>query len=117
MEAHGGWAATPSDVLRFLFAVDGLASPPDLLQPATRDAMTAPSAVKPATPTMPGYGRGWAVNTLGTIWHDGTLPGTQAILVRPTSGRAWCAVCNAGQPNTALAAEFDDLMWKVEQAI
>jgi CubicO group peptidase (beta-lactamase class C family) len=117
MDAHGGWAATPSDVLRFLFAVDDVASPPDLLQPATRDAMTAPSTVRPATPTMAGYGRGWAVNTLGTIWHDGTLPGTQAILVRPTSGRAWCATCNAGQPNTALAAEFDDLMWKVEQAI
>jgi hypothetical protein len=54
--------------------------------------------VKPATATQAGYGRGWSVNTASTIWHDGTLAGTQAILVRPDDGRAWCAVCNTGRP-------------------
>jgi CubicO group peptidase (beta-lactamase class C family) len=62
MDAHGGWIATPTDVLRFLFRVDGLASPPDLLQAAVQTAMTTGSAVRPPTPTMPGYARGWAVN-------------------------------------------------------
>ena len=117
MDAHGGWIATPIDVLRFLFRVDGLASPPDLLQAAVQTAMTTGSAVHPPTPTMPGYARGWAVNLAGTIWHDGTLPGTQAIVVRPADGRAWCAACNAGRPNTTLAAEFDDMLWKVQAAI
>jgi len=116
MDSHGGWAATPADVLRFLFTVDGI-TPPQVLQPETRTAMTTASAVKPGSPTTPGYARGWAVNSVGTIWHDGTLPGTQAILVRPADGRAWCAACNSGRPNTALAEEFDDLMWKVQQAI
>jgi CubicO group peptidase (beta-lactamase class C family) len=117
MDSHGGWAATPADVLRFLFRVDGIASPPDLLQAAIRTAMTTASAVNPGSATKAGYARGWAVNTVGTIWHDGILPGTQAILVRPSDGRAWCAVCNTGRPKTTLADEFDDLMWKVQQAI
>ena len=117
MDSHGGWAATPADVLRFFFRVDGIAPPPDLLQAATRIAMTTASAVQPASATMPGYARGWAVNSVSTIWHNGTLPGTQAILVCPSDRRAWCAVCNTGRPNTALVGEFDDLMWKVQQAI
>jgi CubicO group peptidase (beta-lactamase class C family) len=117
MDSHGGWVATPADVLRFLFTVDGMASLPDLLQAATRTAMTTASAVNPGSATMAGYARGWSVNSVGTIWHDGTLPGTQAILVRLSDGRAWCAVCNTGRPNTTLGGEFDDLMWKVQQAI
>ncbi|MGC0372716.1 serine hydrolase [Streptomyces sp. SAI-229] len=117
MDAHGGWVMTPAEILRFAFSVDGLPTPPDLLRPATRTAMTTASAVRPVTPTTTGYARGWAVNNVGTIWHDGTLPGTQAILVRPSDGRAWSAVCNAGRPGTSLAAEFDDLMWKVQQAV
>ncbi|MFJ5221413.1 serine hydrolase [Streptomyces sp. NPDC088400] len=117
MDAHGGWVATPSDVLRFLFSVDGLPSPPDLLRPATRTDMTTASAVRPVTATTPGYARGWSVNSAGTIWHDGTLPGTQSILVRPSDGRGWFAVCNAGRPGSSLGGEFDDLMWKVQQAV
>ena len=117
MDAHGGWAATPADVLRFCFSVDGLPTPPDLLQPATRTAMTTASAARPVSATTPGYARGWAVNSVNTIWHDGTLTGTQSILVRPSDGRAWSAVCNAGRPGTALADEFDTLMWKVQQVV
>jgi len=90
MDSHGGWAATPADVLLF-FTVDGLASPPDLLQTAIRTAMKTASAVNPGSATKAGYARGWAVNTVGTIWHNGILPGTQAILWRPSDGRAWCA--------------------------
>lgn len=117
MDSHGGWVMTPADMLRFLFSADGLPVPPDLLQPGTRTAMTTASGVRPATPTTPGYARGWAVNSAGTIWHDGTLPGTQSILVRPSDGRAWSAVCNTGRPNTPLDKEFDDLMWQVQQAV
>ncbi|MFF3735386.1 serine hydrolase [Streptomyces sp. NPDC002476] len=117
MDSHGGWVMTPADMLRFLFSADGLPVPPDLLQPGTRTAMTTASGVRPVTPTTPGYARGWAVNSAGTIWHDGTLPGTQSILVRPSDGRAWSAVCNTGRPNTPLDKEFDDLMWQVQQAV
>ena len=117
MDAHGGWIAHPTDILRFLFRVDGLAAPPDLLSAGVRTAMTTASAVKPPTATEPGYARGWAVTTAGTIFHDGTLVGTQSILVRPNDGRAWAAVCNAGRPNTNFALEFDQMLWQVQPAL
>ncbi|MFI9027823.1 serine hydrolase [Streptomyces sp. NPDC053560] len=118
MDAHGGWAATPADVLTFLFSVDGLDSPPDLLGAARRTAMTMASAVKPPSATEAGYARGWSVNRAGTVRHGGTLPGTQAIPVCPSDERAWCAVCNTGRPgDQASQAEFDDLMWQVERAV
>jgi CubicO group peptidase (beta-lactamase class C family) len=115
MDSHGGWIAHPSDILRFLFRVDGLASPPDLLTPAVRTAMTTASALRPATPV--GYARGWAVTSAGVNFHDGVLPGTQSILVRPKDGRAWAAVCNAGRPGTDLAIEFDKMLWQVQAAL
>ena len=115
MDSHGGWIAHPSDILRFLFRVDGLASPADLLTPAVRTAMTTASALQPATPV--GYARGWAVTSAGVNFHDGVLPGTQSILVRPKDGRAWAAVCNAGRPGTDLAIEFDKMLWQVQAAL
>jgi hypothetical protein len=42
--------------------------------------MTTPSNVNA------GYAKGWVVNAVNTRWHDGTLTGTQAILVR-TAGQ------------------------------
>jgi hypothetical protein len=117
MDAHGGWAGSPTDVLRFLSRVDTRTPPPDLLQPATIAAMTTASAVNPALPGDAGYARGWAVNDVGTIWHDGTLPGTQAILVQVADGRQWCAACTTGRPNTALGGEFDALMWQVQAVV
>jgi CubicO group peptidase (beta-lactamase class C family) len=117
MDAHGGWTGTPTEVLRFLSGVDTRTPPPDLLQPATIATMTTASTVNPALPGNPGYAFGWAVNDIGTIWHDGTLPGTQAILVQVVDGRQWCAACNAGQPNTGLGGELDTLMWEVQAVL
>ena len=74
MDAHGGWIATPSDLLQFLMRVDGFANPMDTLRAGTVTAMTAPSAANP------GYARGWAVNSAGTRWHN-ALAG-KSILVR-----------------------------------
>jgi hypothetical protein len=98
MDAHGGWLGSPTDVLNFLFRADGNAKPADILRRATVTAMTAPSLVRPALPSLAGYGRGWATNSVGTVWHDGTLAGSQTILVRTVDRRAWCALCNAGRP-------------------
>lgn len=114
MDAHGGWAGSPTEVLRFLSRVDTRTPPPDLLQPETIATMTTASTVNPALPGDPGYAHGWAVNNVGTIWHDGTLAGTQAILVQVADGRQWCATCSTGQPNTGLGGEFDALMWQVQ---
>jgi hypothetical protein len=69
MDSHGGWIGTPNDLLRILLRVDGFADPADILCAATIAGMTTPSAANP------GYASGWAVNSSGTRWHDGTLVG------------------------------------------
>ncbi|MCU7820689.1 serine hydrolase [Kitasatospora sp. DSM 101779] len=117
MDAAGGWAAAPADVLRLLAALDGTAARPALLRPETFAAMTTASARRPATATSGGYARGWAVNTAGTIWHTGAMAGTQSVLVRRADGRAWCAVCNTGRPDDTLGEGLDELMWEVQAVV
>jgi len=74
--------------------------------------MTAPSTANP------GYARGWAVNTFGTRWHNGTLAGTQSILVRAANQHEWAAVCNTGNPsNPQLGSDLDALMWQVDAVV
>jgi CubicO group peptidase (beta-lactamase class C family) len=109
MDAHGGWIGTPSELLQFVMRVDGSASPVDILQAATVTAMTTPSVANP------GYARGWAVNSVGTRWHNGALAGTQSILVRTADQHEWAAVCNTGNPgNPQLGLDLDALMWQVD---
>ncbi|HLM61275.1 MAG TPA: serine hydrolase domain-containing protein, partial [Pyrinomonadaceae bacterium] len=43
MDAHGGWIATARDLVRFLTAVDGFPTRPDILTPSTIQTMTTPS--------------------------------------------------------------------------
>lgn len=111
MDSHGGWIATPTDLIRFVLHVDGFANPADVLQEDTVMNMTTPSAANA------NYARGWAVNTAGTWWHDGTLSGTQSILVRTANQHAWAAVCNTGNPGTQLALDLDMLMWQIDSVI
>lgn len=112
MDSHGGWIATPSDLLHFLMRVDGFANPPDLLRARTVANMTTPSSANP------GYARGWAVNPSGTRWHSGTLSGTQSIMVRTTNQHEWAAVCNTGNPRIEqLGLDLDALMWQVDAAV
>ena len=111
MDSHGGWIGTPNDLLRILLRVDGFADPADILSAATIADMTTPSAANP------GYASGWAVNSSGTRWHNGTLMGTQSILVRVANQHEWAAVCNAGRPSTALGGELDTLMWQVDDIV
>ncbi|MBW7839071.1 MAG: beta-lactamase family protein, partial [Chitinophagaceae bacterium] len=55
MSAHGGWITTASDFVKLVAAVDGFATKPDILTPATISVMTTPSAVNA------NYAKGWSV--------------------------------------------------------
>lgn len=102
MDAHGGWVATPSELLRFLAAVEGRGVPP-LLQEETLRQIIEP----PAPPVARGengelretyYGLGWQVRPVSgegaNWWHAGSLPGTWGILVRRWDGLAWALLMN-----------------------
>ena len=102
MDSHGGWLATPRDLVLFLNHVDGFKSMPNILKPETIKSMTTPS------PVNSGYARGWAVNSANNWWHSGSLPGTTTIMVRTASGFCWAALTNTrkmGQPDIGLALD------------
>jgi CubicO group peptidase (beta-lactamase class C family) len=86
-DSCGGWIASASDLVRFAIGVDGATDTAGILRPDTVQAMTTSSAINPR------YAKGWIVNA-GGWWHNGSLPGTSAILVRMRNGLAWAALAN-----------------------
>jgi CubicO group peptidase (beta-lactamase class C family) len=112
MDSHGGWLATPRDLVLFLNHVDGFKSTPNILKPETIKSMTTPN------PVNSGYARGWAVNSANNWWHSGSLPGTTTIMVRTASGFCWAALTNTrrtGQPDIGLA--LDNMVWDMAHKV
>jgi CubicO group peptidase (beta-lactamase class C family) len=112
MDSHGGWLATPRDLVLFLNHVDGFKSAPNILKPETIKAMTTPSAINS------GYARGWFVNNAPNWWHDGGLPGTSTIMVRTASGFCWAALTNTrtlSEPGMGLA--LDNMVWEMARKV
>jgi CubicO group peptidase (beta-lactamase class C family) len=107
MDAHGGWIARPIDLVRLAVRVDGFATKPDILAPATITTMT--------TPWEPGagYALGWAVNQWNNWWHNGSLPGTSSILVRTAGELTWAAVTNTRNNGP----DLDGMMWDVVNGV
>ena len=96
MDAHGGWIASASDLLRYATAIDGQRGNA-LLQPETVDLM-----VNTPRPPSEGYngagnqdaatGLGWVVQpgTAGPEWaHTGALGGSTAALLLRTGDGLW----------------------------
>lgn len=109
MDAHGGWLASPADLVSFAMHVDGFNTTPNILRPETIRTMTEPGAVNPA------YACGWAVNGRPNWWHNGSLPGVASLLVRTASGLCWAAVTNTRANGIDLA--LDEMMWKIVKAV
>jgi hypothetical protein len=107
MDAHGGWIATPTDLVRLLVRVDGFAARPDILSAATIREMTTGSSANA------GYAKGWIVNRNDNWWHDGSLPGSITLMVRTSAGMCWAALTNTRQPGTQMALDLDRLIWNM----
>jgi CubicO group peptidase (beta-lactamase class C family) len=107
MDSHGGWVATPGDVVRFAMHVDGFKTTPSLLRAETIKTMTTASAANSQ------YACGWCVNKMPNWWHTGSLPGTLTVMVRTGSGLCWAAFTNTRVEGLNL----DELMWKVVQCV
>lgn len=109
MDAHGGWLATPEDLVRFALRVDGFDTVPDILGGNTLRTMATASAANP------GYASGWNVNGAGNRWHMGSLPGTTALLVCTASGLCWATLANTRAAGIDLA--LDDMVWEMARAV
>ena len=115
LDAHGGWVASAIDLVRFATSVDG-SNPPQIIGPHSLQLMVA----RPAAPLWQGssyyYGMGWLVRPEGddaNWWHDGSLPGTYALLVRTHHGLAWAVIFNSRPEEwSRFAQQVDRLIWE-----
>jgi CubicO group peptidase (beta-lactamase class C family) len=110
MDSHGGWIATPADLVKFVIRVDKFPQKSDILAPATLDTMFSAPAVNP------GYAKGWAVNKYDNYFHNGSLPGQQSILVRAHDGFCWAVMVNTRMEGN-FSLDLDQLMWHIRKAI
>lgn len=111
LDSHGGWLATPTDLVRFLVRVDGFPVKADILRPETLRTMTTASAVEP------GYAKGWCVNKYNNWWHMGSLPGTTTVMVRTSGHFCWAALTNTRKRASAIGGDLDRLMWDMVSKI
>lgn len=101
MDAHGGWIATPIDLLRVLRTIDG-GDGGDVLSASTVTTMTTvPAGVTDAAGNPTGYARGWGITAADDWDHNGALPGTLALLRRRPNGVSHAAAINTRQPPPA----------------
>ena len=107
MDSHGGWLATPGDLVQFAMHVDGFKTTPGILGAECLKTMTTASTANA------NYACGWCVNRIPNWWHTGSLPGTLSILVRTASGLCWAAVTNTRSEGLNL----DEMMWQVAKAV
>jgi CubicO group peptidase (beta-lactamase class C family) len=115
MDAHGGWIASPTDLMRFLVRVDGFASKPDILTAGSIATMATPTTAPMTDGTTTGYAKGWATNAAGNRWHAGDIPGSASILVRTASHFGWAVLCNSRDDAwlDQMRIDLDNLMWTV----
>lgn len=118
MDSHGGWLASPVDLVRFAVHVDGFNHPPvpfiltdDIISADTVNVMTTVSPQSMAA----NYARGWAI--FPNLWtHMGTLPGSQATLIRTNNDICLAAATNTWRrawPSSTIDADFQTAMINV----
>lgn len=108
--AAGGVIASPREMLKLLFHLDGLPGIPDILAPATRDIMLKKIDVYER------YALGWRTNHRlfpGASFHTGNLAGTATFWVmgsqsNPSAPKYNCVIlCNS----RSYISGFDDEMY------
>jgi CubicO group peptidase (beta-lactamase class C family) len=119
MDAHGGWIANPTDLLRIALRFDGFPSTPDLLQSNTIATMTTATTASRPGGAPANYAKGWAVNSAGNWWHLGDFAGTISELVRTADGFCWAILANTRDDARldAMRTAIDSLGWTIKNGI
>jgi hypothetical protein len=110
MDSHGGWVASPTELVKFAMAVDGDKSVPDVIAESSVDTMRRPTKVYAR------YGRGWGINTRNSNFgHSGLLTGTTTMLEVQPGGYAFAAMANIRDATSSAA--LDKLGWAIHDAL
>jgi N-acyl-D-amino-acid deacylase len=127
MDAHGGWLASAVDLARFASGLDDPSACP-ILRSSTLAAMYE----RPAAPvgrdengklTSSYYSCGWMVRPVGSrgkanYWHNGSLPGTNTLLVRRSDGLSWAVLFNQRNDDKKLPdSAIDPAMHRAADAV
>ncbi len=126
MNAHGGWIASAVDLARFAAALDDPERSPLLKPESFRTLYAAPR--KPVSRKKDGsladswHGCGWSVRPVGkdraNYWHNGSLPGTAALLVRRWDGLSWAALFNQRSRDKSLPdSDIDPALHRAAAAV
>jgi CubicO group peptidase (beta-lactamase class C family) len=121
MDAHGGWIASPTDLLRFLVRVDNFPTPPDILTSSSITTMVTPNTVGAD------YAKGWAVHSTvpagqDNYWHEGELPGTVTFFLRTTDQYCCAVLANSRHDATdatlnQMRTDIDRLFWDIKNDV
>jgi CubicO group peptidase (beta-lactamase class C family) len=119
MDSHGGWLASATDLVSFANNISGRGNQSGLLNQDSIATMTTPGPANPPSAEVK-YARGWHVrnNGKGNWWHNGSLPGTTAILVRTATGFCWAALANTRQqPADDINRALDQMVWDMARQV
>lgn len=111
MDAHGGWVASPTELMRWMRRIDGFKPPTDILTDESIRRMTTPSS------TTLSYAKGWRVNAAKNWWHQGSFPGGSSFLARIADGTCWAIAVNTRSKDAGYTRALDQLPWKIKRAV
>ena len=87
LSGAGGWVASPTELMKFITAIDPEDSKPDILQAKTIAYMTETDKAR--------YPIGWMQTTVSDDWkRTGLLSGSSAMLKRQHDGFTWVFITN-----------------------
>ncbi len=89
-DADGGLISTAKDLLKFVAAIDGFTTRPDMLNNSLITALTTGSSV------FPSYGLGIGIWSAENLWYNyGSLPGTRSAFMRHDNGMSAALIFNS----------------------
>lgn len=87
LSGAGAWVASPTELVKFVAAIDGDPSRPDILKRQTINIMTGKE--KASLPI------GWMhTNEHGEWWRTGSMAGTSAMIRKQNNGYVWVFITN-----------------------
>jgi CubicO group peptidase (beta-lactamase class C family) len=103
----GAWIATAPDLMRFLLAIDGFNTRPDIL---------TDSSIRFMTDNNNGFAPvGWKATVMdGTWWRTGSFPGSAGMMKRQSDGISWVVLFNSSAWNgPEIYSYINNMMYRV----
>jgi CubicO group peptidase (beta-lactamase class C family) len=106
MNAHGGWVASATDLLKLFCATDLNNDGPKVLSAESIRTMST------ASRNNSHYALGLCVNEKGNSWHTGSMDGTASFVCRSNDGYTWVFLLNSRSDNSReFWKDLDRLPW------